>query len=175
MATAVLESSATPISAEPHLLKALLVSVQNALKMSGMSAQCVGVSRVPHRDGGLVTGLIGVHGKVSGFVTVNMAEKFAIRAVEGLLQDTYGNLTSQVVDGAGEITNIIVGGIKGLLASTPWSFNQITIPSVIVGNNYQIAYARGLEFLCVSFEHLDPEAIMLSDRLMHVSVSLLKL
>jgi chemotaxis protein CheX len=119
--------------ADPHLVRALREAVDSALMMCATQARCVGVSRVPGREVGKITGLIGVHGRVSGFVTVNMAEKVAIRAVEGLLQDRFGALTAQVVDGAGEITNLVVGGIKSQLAGTPWSFSQITIPSVIVG------------------------------------------
>jgi CheY-specific phosphatase CheX len=80
-----------------------------------------------------------------------------------------------VVDGVGEITNIIVGGVKGALANSAWSFPQITVPSVIVGDGYRMAFAKGLEYLCVVFEHDDPEAVMLDDRLMQVSISLLKL
>ncbi|MFO0900742.1 MAG: chemotaxis protein CheX [Pirellulales bacterium] len=176
MATAVAApSAALPAQVDPQLLKAVLDSVSNALIMCNAPARCVGVSSVPTRDQGLITGMIGVHGKVSGFITVNLSEKFAIRAVEGLLQDSYGELSSQVIDGAGEITNIIVGGIKSALANTQWGFSHITVPSVIVGTGYQIAYSRGLEFLCVTFEHQNEEFLMLSDRLLQVSVSMLRL
>ncbi|QDU26848.1 hypothetical protein ETAA8_19320 [Anatilimnocola aggregata] len=161
--------------ADPHLVRALRGSVESALMMCGTQARCVGVSIVPGREVGKITGLIGVHGRVSGFITVNLAERVAIRAVEGLLQDRFGQLTAQVVDGAGEITNLIVGGIKSSLAGTPWSFSHITIPSVIVGTGYQIAYARGLEFVCVTFEHADEQSLVLDDRLLQVSISLLRL
>ena len=169
------ETAQLPIAVEPALIQATLGSVSNALAMCEMSAKCVSVSTVPTSDSGIVTGIIGVHGKVSGFITVNMAERVALRAVQGLLQESYPELNSQVVDGVGEITNIIVGGITSALGKTPWSFSNITVPSVIVGTGYQIAYARGLEFLCASFEHDDAEAIMLKDRLMQVSISLLRL
>ncbi|ADB18257.1 hypothetical protein Psta_3596 [Pirellula staleyi DSM 6068] len=172
-------STATAVSptsfADAHLSRAVISSVENALSMCGASARCVGLSIVPGRDSGKVTGLIGVHGRVSGFITVAMAERVAIHTVEGLLQDRYGALTPQVVDGAGEITNIIVGGIKSSLAGTPWAFSQITVPSVIIGGGYQIAYAKGLEFLCATFEHADEHAIMLEDRILQVSISLLRL
>jgi chemotaxis protein CheX len=161
--------------ANQHLVRAVRDSVESALMMCGTQARCVGVSIVPGREVGKITGLIGVHGRVSGFVTVNMAERVAIRAVEGLLQDRFGQLCPQVVDGAGEITNLIGGGIKSALAGTPWSFSHITIPSVIVGQGYQIAYARGLEFACVTFEHADEQSLVLDERLLQVSVSLLKL
>lgn len=161
--------------ADPHLVQALREAVDSALMMCATQARLVGVSVVPGREVGKITGLIGVHGRVSGFVTVNMAERVAIRAVEGLLQDRFGQLTAQVVDGAGEITNLIGGGIKSHLAGTPWSFSHITIPSVIVGQGYQIAYARGLEFVCLTFEHADEQSLVLDDRLLQVSISLLKL
>lgn len=175
MTAATLDAAALPIAVDPTLLKAIVNSVGNALSMCEVTAKCVAISSVPAGEPGRVTGIIGVHGKVSGFVTVNMAERFAIRAVEGLLQDQFAALTSQVVDGAGELTNIIVGGIKSALGNSNWSFSHITVPSVIVGQGYQIAYSKGLEFLNVTFEHLDPEAVMLQDRVFNVSISLLRL
>ena len=112
-------------------------------------------------------------GMSRGLYSLNIAEQFVIKAVEGLLQEEYGKLSPQVVDGAGEITNIVVGGIKSALANSEWGFSQITVPSVIVGQDFTIAYSRGLEFLTVTFEHEDHNAIMLEDRMMHVSMSLL--
>ena len=138
-------------------------------------ARCVGIASVLCRETGLITGLIGVHGSVSGFITVNMSERTAIKVVEGLLQESFGELTTEVVDSAGEITNITVGGIKSSLAGSPWAFFQITIPSVVVGKGYHIAYVKGLEFVCATFEYEDDGALMLEDRLMRVSVSLLRL
>jgi chemotaxis protein CheX len=174
MATAAPQSTLASLTEGP-LYKAVCTAVNNALVMCECRAKCVGVATVPSPEPGRVTGLIGVHGKVSGFVTVNLAERFAIRAVNGLLQDSQNTLTAQVVDGVGEITNIIVGGIKSALGDTAWAFPHITVPSVIVGSGYRMAYAKGLEFLCVTFEHDDPEAVLLDDRLLQVSVSLLKL
>jgi len=174
MATATIEPKLEAFIDGP-IYRAVCDSVSNCLAMCDCRARTVGVSSVPVHEPGSITGLIGVHGKVSGFMTVNLAERFAIRAVNGLVQDVQSTLTAQVVDGIGEITNIIVGGVKSALANTPWAFPHITVPSVIVGTGYRMAYAKGLEFLSVAFEHDDPEAVMLHDRVMHVSVSLLKL
>jgi chemotaxis protein CheX len=175
MSVATDDAAVNAVSVDPRLIASVIDSVQGALTMCAATAECVGIASVPIRDGGLVTGLIGVHGNVSGFITVNMSKRMAIRLVEGLLQDKFDDLTSQVVDAAGEITNIVVGGVKAAFSGSDWSFSNITIPSVIVGEGYHIAYAKGLEFLCATFEHDDPEAVMVEDRLMHVSVSLLRL
>ncbi len=174
--SALLEApSLASINVNSELFAAINDAVNKAIDMCGTKVRCVGISGVPTQETGVVTGMIGVYGKVSGFVTVNMAERFAIRAVEGLLQDHYGKLCSQVIDGAGEITNIIVGGVKSALSKTDWAFSQITVPSVIVGQNFTIAYSRGLEFLTVTFEHDDAEAIRPEDRTLQVSMSLLAL
>jgi chemotaxis protein CheX len=174
MATAI-ESELATLGMDPVLFHAIVDAVNSCLTMCNTTVRCVGVSRVPTRDTGLITGMIGVHGNVSGYVTVNIAEPVARSAVAGLLQERCDSLTAQVVDGVGEITNIIAGGIKRGLAGTPWGFTHVTIPSIIIGQNYNIAYAKGLEYLCVAFEHESRETLLLGDRLVQVSVSLIRL
>lgn len=169
------ESATSTFIAEPVLLKSVTDAVGQALQMCDVSARCVGIGRVPMRDPGSVTGLIGVHGQVSGFITVNLAEQAARSVVGGLLQDSFDRLTAQVIDGVGELTNLVAGGIKKGLINTAWAFNNVTVPSVIVGRNYQIAYCRGLEYLVATFEQQDEQVVMLDDRLIQVAVSLIKL
>ncbi len=173
MATATAEN--TSLIANQDLFKAITNGVESCLTMCDSSVKCVGMSTIPSRDAGIVTGMIGVHGQVSGFITVNMAEHVARKAIAGLLQDEFEKLTPQVVDGVGEMTNIISGGIKKVLSNTPWAFSNVTVPSVIIGQNYQIAYATGLEYLSVTFEQENEETLLLDDRLMKVAVSLIRL
>jgi chemotaxis protein CheX len=176
MATATTTNTASgTFAADPLLLKAIVSAVESCLTMCDVHARCVGVSTIPTQDPGRITGMIGVHGNVSGFITVNMAERVATAAVGGLLQDHFDVITSQVIDGAGEITNLIAGGIKKALSGTQWAFGQVTVPSVIIGQNYQIAYARGLEYLNATFEYQLEEVLMLQDRLMQVAISLIRL
>lgn len=174
MATVETDSIAS-LGVDATILKSIIAGVENCLTMCDTSANCVGTSTVPMADPGTVTGMIGIHGNVSGFITVNMAERVALGAVGGLLQDHFTHLDAQVIDGVGEMTNIISGGIKNGLAGTTWQFSHVTVPSVIVGRNYQIAYAKGLQFLSVTFEHDDAEAFMLDDRLIKVAISMLRL
>ena len=165
----------TSLIANQDLFKAISAGVESCLTMCDSSVNCVGMSTIPTRDTGIVTGMIGVHGQVSGFVTVNMAEHVARKAIAGLLQDEFEKLTPQVIDGVGEMTNIISGGIKKVLSTTPWGFSQVTVPSVIIGQNYQIAYATGLEYLSVTFEQQNDETLLLDDRLLKVAVSLIRI
>lgn len=162
------------ISANPVLLKAIVGAVESCLTMCDVEAKCVGMHTVPAKDPGTVTGIIGVHGDVSGFITVNMAERVAMSAVGRLLQVDFDTLTHQVIDGVGEMTNIISGGVKMGLSGTPWGFSHVTVPSVIVGHNYQIAYAQGLQFLSAVFEQQKVQTVMLDERLLQVAVSLIR-
>lgn len=163
------------VPADPILLGAITGSVDACLTMCGMKAKCVGVATVPTREPGPITGMIGVHGDVSGFVTLNLSEKVALTAVGGLLEEKCELLTPQVIDGVGEITNILAGQIKSKLSGTKWSFSRVTVPSVIVGQQYQVAFAGGLNFLCAIFEHTTDDTLMLDDRLLQVAVSLIRL
>ena len=174
MATAAIDSLAS-LGVDAKIFKAITDAVESCLTMCDASAKWVGTSTVPMADPGTVTGMIGIHGNVSGFITVNMAEKVALSAVGGLLQDQFHELDAQVIDGVGEMTNIISGGIKNGLAGSPWQFGYVTVPSVIVGRNYQIAYAKGLQFLAVTFEHSNDQTFLLEDRLIKVAISMLRL
>jgi chemotaxis protein CheX len=164
-----------PIDFNRELFNAIVDAVPKALTMCGGKARCVGVSRMPSKQHGQLTGLIGAHGRVSGFIAVNMSTRLALHMVDGLLGERFPDLCPQVIDSAGEVTNIIVGGIKSALSRGEWAFTQITVPSVVVGDGYQVAFATGLELLEVCFEVHNPEAIMASDRMLHVTLSLLKL
>ena len=156
-----------------ELVKAAIKSVENAMMMCGCNSRCVSVSSIPSGDSRLITGMIGLHGRVTGFATVNMSEQVALKTVGGLLQEQHDKLCTQVVDGAGELTNIIVGGIKSQLAGSRWAFNYMTTPSVIIGGGYQIAFGNGLDFMAATFEIEDKESIMIEERLLTISLSLL--
>jgi len=163
------------IVADEILAEAVVESVEGALTMCGHSARCVGVSSVPLHEGCAITGVIGVHGKVSGFLMLTMAERTALHLAQGLLGESCDQICAEVVDAVGEVTNIVSVVVKGSLSKTSWAFTNITVPSIIVGQNYHVAYAGGLSYVSAAFERTDNQSIMLEDRLLHASLSLLRL
>ncbi|RMG00102.1 MAG: chemotaxis protein CheX [Planctomycetota bacterium] len=175
MATLTYENGTLEIPADPKLLHSMTAAVTESLTMCDAKTKFVGLSAAPIHEPGSVTGVIGVHGKVSGFITVNMAEQVALKLATGFLQEQFDKIDNQVVDGVGEVTNLIAGGIKKRLAGTTWGFDAVTVPSVIIGRNYQIAYTKGLQYLVCTFEHENEEAYLLEHRLLHVALSLLRL
>ena len=164
------------LSINYSVVNAIIQSVENCFQMCDTKVQIVGLTKVPTQlPSSAVTGMIGMSGKCTGFMTLNLPERAALLAVSGLLQDEFTQLNLQVVDGVGELTNIIAGGLKTRMYNTPWMISNITIPSVILGNNYQISYAKGIEYCSVSFEVDDPETLSVPDRVFMVNTSLMQI
>lgn len=163
-----------PLPGEPRLAHALVAAVQDALGMCGAQARLVGVSSVPTYEPGSITGVIGVNGRATGFLTFNACEQVAVALTAGFVQERVDKINTLVIDTIGELTNLVAGGLKKRVADSPWAIQSVTVPSVIVGHNYQIAYAKGITYLAVTFEHENAEAFLLDHRLFQAAVSLIR-
>jgi chemotaxis protein CheX len=143
--------------------------------MCDLKMRVVGVTKIPiHLPDAPVTGMIGLSGKCTGFISLTMPNRVATLAVSGLSMEEYTTVNAQVVDGVGEITNIIAGGLKTKLYNTPWMINNITVPSVILGTNYNISFTKGIEYCGITFEIDDPDTMSIQDRVFMVSTSLIQ-
>jgi len=163
------------LSLNSMIVNSMVASVESCMQMCEMSVRVVGVTKIPVQlPKAPITGLIGLSGNCTGFMSVSMPERVATLAVSRLSMEEHKVINAQVVDGIGEITNIIAGGLKTKLFNTPWSMNHITIPSVILGDNYNISYSKGIEYCGVTFETDDPETITIHDRVFMVNASLIK-
>jgi chemotaxis protein CheX len=157
------------------ITNSIMTSVESCLQMCDLKMRVVGITKIPiHLPDAPVTGMIGLSGKCTGFISLTMPNRVATLAVSGLSMEEYTTINAQVVDGVGEITNIIAGGLKTKLYNTPWMINNITIPSVILGTNYNISYTKGIEYYGITFEIDDPDTISIQDRVFMVSTSLIQ-
>jgi chemotaxis protein CheX len=163
------------LSLNSLLVNALVGSVENCLQMCDLKVRVAGVTKIPIQlPESLVTGLVGLSGKCTGFVSVSMPQRVATLTVSGLLLEEHKVINAQVIDGVGEITNVIAGGLKTKLSNTPWMIGHITIPSVILGNHYNISYSKGIEYCGVTFEVDDPDTLSVHDKVFLVSTSLIQ-
>jgi len=157
------------------IVNSVIASVESCLQMCELNVRVVGVTKIPVQlPKTPITGLIGLSGKCTGFISVSMPERVATLAISNMSMEQYHTITAQVVDGIGEITNIIAGGLKTKLFDSPWTVNHITVPSVILGDNYNISYSKGIEYCGVTFEVDDPDTITIHDRVFMVNSSLIK-
>jgi len=163
------------LSLNALVVNSLIASVESCLQMCDLKVRVVGVTKIPIQlPDAPVTGLIGLSGKCTGFLSLSMPERVATLAVSGLSMEEYKTINAQVVDGVGEITNIIAGGFKTKLFNTPWMVNNITVPSVILGDHYNISYSKGIEYCGVTFEVDDSDTLSIHGRVFSVNTSLMQ-
>lgn len=157
------------------VVNSLITSVENCFQMCDLKVRVAGVTKIPILlPDAPITAMIGMSGKCTGFISVTMPVRVATLSVSGLLMEEHKIIDAQVVDGVGEITNVIAGGLKTKLYNTPWMVNNITIPSVILGERYNISFAKGIEYCGVSFEVDDPDTLTMHERIFMVNTSLMQ-
>lgn len=92
---------------------------------------------------GDISGVIGVSGKVCGTSSVSLPADFAVEVIGDMMGEeiTAGIADMVVHDGVGEIINMVAGGAKTALGSTPLAI-ECTLPTIISGRGHEL-YHRG--------------------------------
>lgn len=96
-----------------------------------------------------VSALIGLAGETSGAVVLSFEEGTALKVVSRLEGRNRQFLDAQVLDGVGELVNIIAGNAKKDLEEFRI---QISLPGVITGSNHRIKWPSGVPVICIPFE-----------------------
>lgn len=139
------------ITLDEQLVNVLVKSTKDGLMMAGLKPVPVGMSKfLQCRES--VTAIIGFVGGMSGSMFINTPEYTACFMASRMLGETLTKLDNQTLDGLCEIANIIAGQTKAALSVTEHKFDRISVPSVIVGNNYSISHYRGMISVSVEFE-----------------------
>jgi chemotaxis protein CheX len=95
-----------------------------------------------------VSALIGLAGETTGAVVLSFAHDTALKVVSLMAGKTYPFLGSEVLDGVGELVNIIAGNAKKDLLDFRIS---ISLPGVITGNSYRINWPKGVPVISIPF------------------------
>ena len=90
---------------------------------------------------GQVSGIIGLAGETTGAVVLSFSRETAIKVVSAFEGRTYAALGSEVIDGVGEMINIIAGNAKKDLVEFRV---EISLPGVITGDTYRIHWPEGI-------------------------------
>ena len=96
-----------------------------------------------------ISGVIGLTGETQGAVVISFPKLTALKTVTAFSGIDVKIFDQIVVDAVGEIINIISGNAKKDLAEFRL---QISLPSVVVGNNHKINWTSGVPVICVPFE-----------------------
>lgn len=89
---------------------------------------------------GDVTGLIGMTGeRARGSLAVTFSEQAILDISRRMLGEESKSLDATVTDLVGEITNMVTGGAKRILADKGYHFD-LAIPAVVSGKNHHIIH-----------------------------------
>lgn len=89
---------------------------------------------------GDVSGLIGMVGTQSrGSMSITFDEGLALEIMENMLGERPNGLNEEVTDMVGEITNMVTGGAKRILAESGFDFDMAT-PIVVSGKGHTIRH-----------------------------------
>lgn len=95
-----------------------------------------------------VSGIIGLAGETVGAVVLSFSRETAIAMISKLEGKPYKALGKEVIDGVGELINIIAGNAKQDLLEFRI---EISLPGVITGNTYRIHWPEGIPVVCIPF------------------------
>lgn len=111
---------------------------------------------------GDVSGVIGLSGTTTGTCALSMPSALAERAIRTMLMTPDDELLaeSEVRDGVGELINMIAGGAKTKLSTTPYKFN-ITLPTIISGGPHEVFHRASTYCVVIVFENIQQETFAL--------------
>jgi chemotaxis protein CheX len=100
----------------------------------------------PNKD---ICGVIGMSGKMMGMCIVGLSKSVAVKAASHLLMSPCDEINTEVTDAVGEIANMVAGAAKSQLEEHEL---RISLPSVIVGENYQVRFPSTSPPICIPFQ-----------------------
>ncbi len=110
---------------------------------------------------GEVSGIMGLAGDAVGSVVISFPRQLAESVVSKFLGIEEGEDVTEedVRDGIGEILNMISGKAKTLLANTEYHF-RLSIPTVIIGQDYEISHPKDTPCIVVVFESMNLKFVL---------------
>lgn len=99
-----------------------------------------------------ITALIGLSGEARGTVELSFPETTALAMVSKMLMIDSKELDATTIDGVGEIVNIVAGSAKSKFVRGEGKPIDLSLPNVIVGDDYSVEYPSGTTWIEVPFK-----------------------
>lgn len=101
---------------------------------------------------GDISGIIGIVSEsFNGSVVITFPEETFLKVMSNMLGENFTEVTKDIIDGAGELTNIIFGQAKITLNDKGYGI-KTAIPSVIAGKNHSLSAQTKGPVVVVPFE-----------------------
>lgn len=85
-----------------------------------------------------ITGIISLTGDIIGSIAISMDKNIARETISNMLGDEITD-AQEIIDGVGEITNLVVGMAKTVLSELSCQF-EISVPIVVTGKGVNIKH-----------------------------------
>lgn len=96
-----------------------------------------------------LSAVIGVTGRAAGTVVLSLATPTAFAILDRLVGIQTTEITAEVRDAVGELTNMIAGSAKAQLSALELS---ISIPNIVSGKDHQIHFPSDVTPICIIFD-----------------------
>ncbi len=101
---------------------------------------------------GDITGIIGITGEMEGSMSVSFSESCALAVVKNMTGEEFTELSDEVADAVGELTNMISGDARSQLQQMGHNFTA-AIPTIIRGKNHSVKHiANGGPTIFIPFQ-----------------------
>ncbi|MCX8022140.1 MAG: chemotaxis protein CheX [Syntrophorhabdaceae bacterium] len=100
---------------------------------------------------GDVTGIMGLVGDQKGTIAISLRKKGAIFVFKTLIGDECEDVTHEVVDAIGELTNIISGQARKEFEKAGINL-KASIPIVVVGKDVEMNFITKIPIVCLPFQ-----------------------
>jgi chemotaxis protein CheX len=97
-----------------------------------------------------ICGILGLSGEAVGTMVITFPEQVAIQVVSKITGEELTKLNSAVVDGVGELLNIIAGDAKNRLIQKGYKF-ALGLPKTVTGRNFIAAQTKANQCLVITF------------------------
>jgi chemotaxis protein CheX len=137
-----------------ELVNPFIESVQEIFStMLGSEAKRgqVEITDAAENPGDLVA-LIGISGRATGTCALSLPATTALKMIGGLMSTEYAEVDDEVTDGIAEVVNMIGGGAKAKMNVDGAKPMDLSLPTVVSGDNYNVKYPTKSVWLEVPFD-----------------------
>ena len=136
-----------------ELINPFLKATSNVLETMTQTKPVSGqpVVKANTRTFGVVTGIIGMAGDhMTGNLLISFDEPSVLGSVSRMLMEQFTEVSQDVVDAVGEMTNMICGGAKRELSEAGYSF-ELASPMVVTGRDLELQQMAKSPILVIPF------------------------
>ena len=138
-----------------HFINPVIASLLNVLSTMAHLEPTYGSPKIKDRNdvvhGKNLTGLMSMVGKkATASIALTFTEAAILHIARKMLPGEFFKIDGVVIDLAGELANMVLGGAKKELEEEGVMF-QLSLPTIIVGNDYLIAHRTKAPIIMLPF------------------------